>query len=45
MLFGGFGGYLIFVQNVLQTGRSAVKCMMFGLGRDTIQYNTITIVQ
>jgi len=38
----GFGGYLVCVQNVLQTGGSAVICMMFGLGRDAIQYNTIT---
>jgi len=30
------------ISNVLQTGGSAVMCMMFGLGRDAIQYNTIT---
>jgi len=30
------------VQNVLQTGRSNAICMMFGLGRDTVQYNTTT---
>ena len=39
---GGFEGYLTFVQNVLQTGRTAVMCMMFGLVRDAVQCNTIT---
>ena len=42
MLLGGYGGYLKCVQNVLQTGGSVVMCMMFGLGRDTVQHNTIT---
>jgi len=35
-----FRKYLICAQNILQTDESTIKCMIFGLNKNTIQYNT-----
>jgi len=37
----GFRKSLICVQNKLQTDESTIICMIFGLNKNTIQYNTI----
>jgi len=37
----GFRKYLVCVQNILQTDESTIICMIFGLNKNTIQYNTI----
>jgi len=29
-----------YVQNILQTDKSTIICMLFGLNKNTIQYNT-----
>jgi len=30
-----------YVQNILQTDKSTIICMIFGLNKNTIQYNTV----
>jgi len=40
--FRGFIKYLICLQNILHTDKSAIICMIFGLNKNTIQYHMIT---